>query len=62
MAVAKLARVSRLVLPGALVPRLGSGRRGDCRRILLDDLVQFAAIEPDAAAGWAIVDLYPLPV
>jgi hypothetical protein len=40
-------------------------RRGDRRlvgSVALDDLVEFAAVEPDAPALRAIVDLNPLPV
>ena len=57
MAVAVLARVPWLILPGVLVPWLWGRRSG---RIFLDDFVEFAAIEPDAAAGGAIIDFHSL--
>ena len=57
VAVAMLDRMPRLVLPRVLIPRLWNS--GD-RRTLLDNLVELAAIEPDAAAGGAIIDLYSL--
>src|SRR5688500_2557610 len=37
-------------------------RRLRLRRAALDDLVELAAVEPDAAALRAIVDLDPLPI
>src|SRR5690606_40212800 len=39
--------------------RFGQGHR---RRRAVDDLVEFAPVEPDTPAFRAIVDLHPLPV
>src|SRR5690606_32861776 len=54
-----LVRIAPVVLAAAPAGRFGL-RRAACRA--LDDLVELAAIEPDAAAFRAVVDLDALPV
>lgn len=62
VAVAVMARMARLVRPGTCLRPLARPRLDNRRRIFLDDLVEFAPVEPDSAAGWTIVDFNALPL
>ncbi|KAI1692891.1 hypothetical protein DdX_20960 [Ditylenchus destructor] len=71
MAIALLRRIAALLLPGAALRRgrrslrcLGRGRSCgvSANAAALDDLVELAAVEPDAPALRAVVDLDPLPI
>src|SRR5262245_57918325 len=62
LVLAGMARTLVLRLPFAIALRFARGRCGGLRRRPFDELVEFTAIQPHAAARWAVIDFDALAV